>query len=81
MQVPSFSLKQQLSEIGPEINSAISKVVESGQYIGGFEVEKFEKKKSSSSSILDGNFDSQVIDNIENQQYYNANEHSYECGA
>ncbi len=43
MQVPSFSLKEQLSEIGPELNEAISRVVESGNYIGGREVEKFEK--------------------------------------
>ena len=43
MQVPSFSLKTQLSEIGPELNSAILRVAESGLYIGGSEVEKFEK--------------------------------------
>ena len=43
MQVPSFSLKDQLSEIGPELNSAILRVVESGHYIGGSEVERFEK--------------------------------------
>ena len=42
MHVPSFSLKDQLSEIGPEIKIAISRVVESGHYIGGLEVEKFE---------------------------------------
>ncbi len=43
MQVPSFSLKDQLSEIGVDLSSAILKVVESGHYIGGLEVDKFEK--------------------------------------
>ncbi len=51
MQVPSFSLKKQLSEIGPELNSAILKVIESGHYIGGLEVEKFEKSFAENISV------------------------------
>ncbi len=43
MQVPPFSLNKQLSEIGQEINDAVWKVINSGHFIGGEEVENFEK--------------------------------------
>ena len=42
MHVPPFSLDKQLSEIGHDIESAVSKVLLSGQYIGGQEVQAFE---------------------------------------
>ena len=47
MKVPPFSLKEQLSEIGPEIELAVSKVLRSGQYIGGKEVLDFEESFAS----------------------------------
>ncbi len=43
MQVPPFSLKKQLSELGPDLEAAVSKVLRSGQFIGGKEVEAFEE--------------------------------------
>ncbi len=42
MQVPPFSLDKQLVDIGPELESAVSRVLRSGKYIGGEEVKKFE---------------------------------------
>ncbi|WP_269622356.1 DegT/DnrJ/EryC1/StrS family aminotransferase [Prochlorococcus marinus] len=42
MQVPPFSLDQQLSEIGEDIKSSVLNVLSSGNYIGGEEVKKFE---------------------------------------
>ena len=35
MQVPPFSLSQQLAELGPELDAAVLQVLRSGQYIGG----------------------------------------------
>ncbi len=43
MKVPPFSLESQLSLIGPELETAVLRVLKSGQYIGGEEVESFEK--------------------------------------
>ncbi len=43
MQVPPFSLSQQLVELGPDLDSAVLKVLRSGQYIGGQEVQVFEE--------------------------------------
>ena len=43
MKVPPFSLSKQLSEIGPQLDEAILRVLHSGQYIGGAEVSTFEK--------------------------------------
>ena len=43
MQIPPFSLKAQISEIGEEIEEALIKVFRSGKYIGGEEVVSFEK--------------------------------------
>ena len=42
MQVPPFSLNKQLSGIKPELDSAVLRVLHSGQYIGGFEIKTFE---------------------------------------
>jgi len=43
MQIPSFSLEAQISEIGEEIEEALIKVFRSGKYIGGEEVDSFEE--------------------------------------
>ena len=43
MQIPPFSLYEQISEIGDEIEKALIKVFRSGKYIGGEEVASFEK--------------------------------------
>ena len=42
MQVPPFSLSQQLAELGPELDAAVLQVLRSGQYIGGGEIQAFE---------------------------------------
>jgi len=43
MQIPPFTLNRQYHEIGSEIESEVSKVLKSGQYIGGQEITKFEE--------------------------------------
>ena len=43
MQIPPFSLSKQLSELGPDLEAALIRVLQSGQYIGGQEVDAFEK--------------------------------------
>ena len=43
MQIPPFSLDAQISELGEEIEDALIKVFRSGKYIGGEEVNSFEK--------------------------------------
>ncbi len=43
MQIPPFSLDDQISEIGEEIEEALIRVFRSGKYIGGEEVNAFEK--------------------------------------
>ena len=43
MQIPPFSLEAQISEMGDEIEEALIKVFRSGKYIGGEEVNSFEK--------------------------------------
>ena len=42
MQVPPFSLSQQLADLGQELDEAVLKVLRSGQYIGGAEIQAFE---------------------------------------
>lgn len=42
MNIPAFSLTEQFEEIGPEIMAAVEKVLRSGHYILGPEVEAFE---------------------------------------
>ena len=43
MQIPPFSLDTQISEIGEEIEESLLRVFRSGKYIGGEEVDLFEK--------------------------------------
>ncbi|MFM1899848.1 MAG: hypothetical protein RLZZ216_424 [Cyanobacteriota bacterium] len=43
MQVPPFSLSQQLSDLGAELDDAVLRVLRSGQYIGGSEIQRFEE--------------------------------------
>ena len=42
MQVPPFSLSQQLADLGPELDEAVLRVLHSGQYIGGPDIQSFE---------------------------------------
>ena len=42
MQVPPFSLSQQLADLGQELDHAVLGVLRSGQYIGGNEIQTFE---------------------------------------
>ena len=42
MQVPPFSLSQQLADLGPELDDAVLRVLRSGQYIGGADIQSFE---------------------------------------
>ncbi len=43
MKVPPFSLSKQLVELGPDLDAALLRVLHSGQYIGGEEVQAFEE--------------------------------------
>ena len=43
MQVPPFSLSQQLTDLGPELEDAVLRVLRSGQYIGGSDIQRFEQ--------------------------------------
>ncbi len=51
MKVPPFSLEKQLSSIGPELDAALLRVLRSGQYIGGAEVNGFEKSFAESIGV------------------------------
>ncbi len=51
MKVTPFSLLPQLSEIGSELDSAVSRVLLSGNYIGGVEVQTFEKSFAASLGV------------------------------
>ena len=42
MQVPPFSLSEQISNLGTDLEEAVLQVLRSGQYIGGAEVKAFE---------------------------------------
>ena len=42
MQVPPFSLSQQINDLGMDLEEAVLEVLRSGQYIGGGEIQKFE---------------------------------------
>ena len=42
MQVPPFSLSQQLADLGAELDEAVLRVLRSGQYIGGAQLNAFE---------------------------------------
>jgi dTDP-4-amino-4,6-dideoxygalactose transaminase len=43
MQVPPFSLSEQLAQLGPELDAAVLQVLRSGQYIGGGVIAAFEQ--------------------------------------
>ena len=43
MQVPPFSLSEQLADLGAELDDAVLRVLRSGQYIGGAEIQWFEQ--------------------------------------
>ncbi|MCB4407059.1 DegT/DnrJ/EryC1/StrS aminotransferase family protein [Synechococcus sp. MU1642] len=43
MQVPPFSLSQQIDDLGVDLEEAVLEVVRSGQYIGGPQIKRFEK--------------------------------------
>ena len=43
MQVPPFSLSVQLADLGAELDDAVLRVLRSGQYIGGAEIQRFEQ--------------------------------------
>ena len=43
MQVPPFSLSQQLANLGQDLDEAVLRVLHSGQYIGGSEIQTFER--------------------------------------
>ncbi len=51
MQVPPFSLTKQLSELGNDLEVAVSRVIQSGQFIGGDEVKTFEDSFAKSIGI------------------------------
>ena len=43
MQVPPFSLSQQLADLGQDLDQAVLRALHSGQYIGGSEIQAFER--------------------------------------
>ena len=43
MQVPPFSLSQQISDLGQDLEEAVLNVLHSGQYIGGPQIKQFEE--------------------------------------
>ena len=47
MQIPPFTLERQFLEIGSDIEDAVMKVLQGGQYIGGQEIAEFEENFAS----------------------------------
>ena len=43
MQVPPFSLSQQINDLGSDLEQAVLDVLRSGQYIGGAKIQRFEQ--------------------------------------
>ena len=43
MQVPPFSLSQQISDLGTDLETAVLDVLRSGQYIGGPQIQQFQE--------------------------------------
>ena len=43
MQVPPFTLSQQISDLGQDLEEAVLNVLRSGQYIGGPQIKQFEE--------------------------------------
>ena len=50
MQVPPFSLKEQLDQLGEQLDAAVLQVLRSGQYIGGGVISAFEQAFASSTA-------------------------------
>jgi dTDP-4-amino-4,6-dideoxygalactose transaminase len=50
MQVPPFSLSQQISDLGQDLEEAVLNVLRSGQYIGGPQIKQFEDSFAASVS-------------------------------
>ena len=53
MNIPPFTLERQYSEIGLDIENAVLKVLQKGQYIGGYEIAKFENAFASLIGVSD----------------------------
>ena len=53
MNIPPFTLERQYSEIGLDIENAVLKVLQKGQYIGGYEIAKFENTFASLIGVSD----------------------------
>ena len=43
MQVPPFSLSQQIEDLGVDLEETVLEVLRSGQYIGGAQIKRFEE--------------------------------------
>ncbi len=48
MQVPPFSLSQQIDDLGVDLEAAVLEVLRSGQYIGGPQIKRFEQSFAAS---------------------------------
>ena len=53
MKIPPFTLERQYSEIGHDIENAVLNVLQKGQYIGGYEIAKFEDSFASLIGVTD----------------------------
>ncbi|MDP6193433.1 MAG: DegT/DnrJ/EryC1/StrS family aminotransferase [Prochlorococcaceae cyanobacterium ETNP18_MAG_1] len=51
MQVPPFSLSKQLADLGPDLEAAVLRVLRSGQFIGGNEIQSFEETFAASIGV------------------------------
>ena len=51
MQVPPFSLSQQITDLGADLEEAVLSVLRSGQYIGGQQIQRFEQAFAASVGV------------------------------
>ncbi|MBM5820667.1 MAG: DegT/DnrJ/EryC1/StrS family aminotransferase, partial [Cyanobacteria bacterium K_DeepCast_150m_m2_101] len=51
MQVPPFSLREQLKQLGPALDQAVLDALQSGQYIGGPAIGVFEQAFAASCAV------------------------------
>ena len=51
MQVPPFSLSQQITDLGADLEEAVLSVLRSGQYIGGPQIQRFEQTFAASIGV------------------------------
>ena len=51
MQVPPFSLSQQISDLSADLERAVLSVLQSGQYIGGAQIQQFEAAFAASTGV------------------------------